>query len=121
MIPQLSQSLIDEFNLVKIYREIDDTGLISDRPEYGFRDFNPETGHLLWFYENGSFGMAKQIYMNNDYRHFWWGYAGSINFQTENEVRNHLYHLRASIKKRIKEGKDRLARQKLIDMEKDFV
>lgn len=116
---QLSQSLIDEFNLVKIYREIDK--LVFDRPEYGFRDFIPETGHLLWFYENGSFGMAKQIYMNNDYSHFWWGYAGSINFQTENEVRNHLYHLRASIKKRIKEGKERIARQKLINMEKDFV
>lgn len=119
MITQLSQSLIDEFNLVKIDREVDE--LVGERPEYGFRDFSPETGHLLWFYENGSFGMAKQIYMNNDYYHFWWGYAGSINFQTENEVRNHLYHLRASIKKRIKEGKERLARQKLINMQKDFV
>ena len=117
---QLSQSLIDEFNLVKIDREVDNV-LFSDRPEYGFRDFSPETGHLLWFYENGSIGMAKQIYMNTDYSHFWWGYAGSINFQTENEVRNHLYHLRASIKKRIKEGKERIARQKLINMEKDFV
>lgn len=94
----LSQSLIDELNLVKL-RDRD------SYPEYGFSDFIPESGHLLWFYENGSFGMAKQIYMNTDYSHFWWGYTGSLNFQTENEVRNHLYHLRTSIKKRIKEGK----------------
>lgn len=113
---QLSQSLIDELNLVKVEYDKD-----TKRTEYVFRDFRPESGHLLWLYENGSFGMAKQIYMNNDYSHFWWGYAGSINFQTENEVRNHLYHLRASIKKRIKEGKERLARQKLINMQKDFV
>ena len=53
MITQLSQSLIDEFNLVKIDREVDE--LVGERPEYGFRDFSPETGHLLWFYENGSF------------------------------------------------------------------
>lgn len=121
MIAQLSQSLIDEFNLVKIEYDESSGRNVCDRPEYGFRDFSPDSGHLLWFYENGSFGMAKQIYMNNDYSHFWWGYAGSINFQTENEVRNHLYHLRASIKKRIKEGKERLARQKLINMQKDFV
>lgn len=116
MIAQLSQSLIDEFNLVKIDYDSD-----IDPPEYGFSAFVPDSGHLLWFYDNGSFGMAKQIYMNNDETHFWWGYAGSINFQTENEVRNHLYHLRASIKKIIKEGKERVARQKFIKMEKDFV
>lgn len=116
MIAQLSQSLIDELNLVKVDYDPD-----TDRPEYGFRDLLPETGHLLWFYDNGSFGMAKQIYMNNDENHFWWGYAGSINFQTENEVRNHLYHLRTSIKKRIKEGKERIARRKLINMQRDFV
>ena len=116
MIAQLSQSLIDELNLVKMDYDPD-----TDRPEYGFRDFIPDSGHLLWFYENGSFGMAKQIYMNNDDTHYWWGYAGSINFQTENEVRNHLYHLRASIKKRIKEGKERIARRKLINMQRDFV
>lgn len=113
---QLSQSLIDELNLVKINYDTD-----TDRLEYGFRDFTPDSGHLLWFYENGSFGMAKQIYMNNDDTHFWWGYAGSINFQTENEVRNHLYHLRTSIKKRIKEGKERITRRKLMKMQKDFV
>ena len=116
MIAQLSQSLIDELNLVKMDYDPD-----TDRPEYGFRDFTPDSGHLLWFYENGSFGMAKQIYMNNDDTHYWWGYAGSINFQTENEVRNHLYHLRTSIKKRIKEGKERIARRKLINMQRDFV
>lgn len=116
MIAQLSQSLIDELNLVKMDYDPD-----TDRPEYGFRDFTPESGHLLWFYENGSFGMAKQIYMNNDDTHYWWGYAGSINFQTENEVRNHLYHLRTSIKKRIKEGKERIAFRKLIKMQRDFV
>ena len=118
---QLSQSIIDEFNLVKIDSD-ESRGLgVCGRPEYGFGAFTPDSGHLLWFYENGSFGMAKQIYMNNDETHFWWGYAGSINFQTENEVRNHLYHLRASIKKRIKEGKERVARRKLINMQKDFV
>ena len=85
---QLTQSLIDELKLVKL---CDRDGY----PEYAFSDFIPESGHLLWFYENGSFGMAKQIYMNTDDTHFWWGYTGSINFQTENEVRNHLYHLRA--------------------------
>lgn len=98
MLAQLSQSLIDELNLVKI-----DYG--PERgypPEYGFRDFIPKSGHLLWLYEDGSFGMAKQIYMNNDDTHFWWGYTGSINSQTENEVRNHLYHLKISIKKKVK-------------------
>lgn len=55
-----------------------------------------------FYQQDGSFGMAKQIYMNNDDTHFWWGYTGSINFQTENEVRNHLYHLRTSIKKKAK-------------------
>lgn len=113
---QLSQSLIDELNLVKIDYDPD-----TDRLEYGFRDFSPDSGHLLWFYENGSFGLAKQIYMNNDYSHFWWGYAGSVNFQTENEVRNHLYHLRSSIQKIIKEGKERIALRKLIQMQRDFV
>lgn len=114
----LSQSLIDEFNLVKM-----DYGPEKGDypPEYAFRDFPPGTGHLLWLYEDGSFGMAKQIYMNTDDTHFWWGYAGSINFQTENEVRNHLYHLRTSIKKRIKEGKERIAHRKLIQMQRDFV
>ena len=92
----LSQSLIDELNLVKI-----DCGTNTNITEYGFRDFSPYSGHLLWLYENGSFGMAKHIYMNNYDTYFLWGYAGSVNFQTENEVRNHLYHLRASIKKRI--------------------
>ena len=116
MIAQLSQSLIDELNLVKMDYDPD-----TDRPEYGFRDFIPDSGHLLWFYENGSFGMAKQIYMNNDDTHYWWGYAGSINFQTENEVRTHLYHLRSSIKKRIKEGKERIAHRKLMKMQRDFV
>jgi len=113
---QLSQSLIDKLNLVKIDYDTD-----TDRLEYGFSDFIPESGHLLWFYDNGSFGMAKQIYMNNDDTHYWWGYAGSINFQTENEVRNHLYHLRTSIKKRIKEGKERIAHRKLMKMQRDFV
>lgn len=118
MIAQLSQSLIDELNLVKIEYDPEK----GDYPhEYGFRDFIPESGHLLWLYEDGSFGMAKQIYMNNDNTHFWWGYTGSINSQTENEVRNHLYHLRTSIKKRIKEGKERIARRKLMKMQKDFV
>lgn len=110
---QLTQSLIDELNLVKL----------RDRygyPEYAFSDFLPESGHLLWLYNNGRFGMAKQIYMNNDDSHFWWGYAGSIHFQTENEVRNHLYHLRASIKKKIKEGKERIVKQKLRKIQKDF-
>lgn len=118
MIKELSQYLIDELNLVKMDYAPEKGDY---RPEYGFRDFTPESGHLLWFYENGSFGMAKQIYMNNDDSHFWWGYAGSVNFQSENEVRNHLYHLRTSIKKRIKEGKERIASRKLIKMQKDFV
>lgn len=117
MIAQLSQSLIDELNLVKIDYDTD-----TDRLEYGFRDFIPKSGHLLWLYEDGSFGMAKQIiYMNNDDTHFWWGYTGAINSQTENEVRNHLYHLRTSIKKRIKECKERIVRRKLMKMQKDFV
>ena len=111
---QLSQSLIDELNLVKL-RDRD------GYPEYAFSDFIPEFGHLLWFYENGSFGMAKQIYMNTDDNHFWWGYTGAVNFQTENEVRNHLYHLRSSIQKIIKEGKERIAHRKLMKMQKDFV
>ena len=59
--------------------------------------------------------------MNNDDTHFWLGYAGAINFKTENEVRNQLHHLRASIKKKIKEGKERVARRKIIKMQKDFV
>lgn len=111
---QLTQSLIDELKLVKL---CDRDGY----PEYAFRDFTPESGHLLWFYENGSFGMAKQIYMNTDDTHFWWGYTGSINFQTENEVRNHLYHLRTSIKKRIKEGKERITHRKLMKKQRDFI
>lgn len=114
---QLSQSLIDEFNLV----EIDDPEKDNYRPEYKFIDFVPDSGHLLWFYADGSIGMAKQVYMNNDDTHFWWGYAGAINFHTDNEVRNQLHHLRASIKKRIKEGKERVARRKIIKMQKDFV
>lgn len=112
----LSQSLIDELNLVKIDYDTD-----TYRLEYGFRDFIPDSGHLLWLYDNGSFGLAKQIYMNNDYSHFWWGYDGSVNFQTENEVRNHLYHLRSSIQKIIKEGKEKIALRKLIQMQRDFV
>ena len=115
---ELSQSLIDELNLIKI--EYDENSGYSF-PEYGFSDLTPDSGHLLWFYENGSFGMAKQIYMNNDETHFWWGYAGSINFQTESEVRNHLYHLRATIKKKIQEGKEYIRQRKLIKMEMDFV
>lgn len=100
MIAQLSQSLIDELNLVKIEYDPEKGDY---PPEYGFRDFIPESGHLLWLYEDGSFGMAKQIiYMNNDDTHFWWGYTVLINSQTENEVRNHLYHLRTSIKKKAK-------------------
>lgn len=118
MIAQLSQSLIDELNLVKMDYDPEKGDY---PPEYGFRDFIPESGHLLWLYEDGSFGMAKQIYMNNDDTHFWWGYASSINSQTENEVRNHLYHLRTSIKKRIKEGKERIAHRKLMKMQRDFV
>ena len=110
----LSQTLIDEFNLVKL-RDLD------GYPEYGFRDFSPDFGHLLWLYENESFGMAKHIYMNNYDTYFWWGYAGSVNFQTENEVRNHLYHLRSSIQKIIKEGKEKIALRKLIQMQRDFV
>ena len=43
----LSQSLIDEFNLVKI-----DCGTNTNITEYGFRDFSPDSGHLLWLYEN---------------------------------------------------------------------
>ena len=113
---QLSQTLINELNLVKI-----DCGTNTNSTEYGFRDFSPDSGHLLWLYENGSFGLAKQIYMNNYDTYFWWGYDGSVNFQTENEVRNHLYHLRTSIKKRIKEGKERIALRKLIQMQRDFV
>lgn len=62
---QLSQSLIDELNLVKL-RDRD------GYPEYAFRDFSQDYGHLLWLYENGSFGMAKQIYMNNYDTYFWW-------------------------------------------------
>lgn len=117
MIEQLSQSLIDELNLVKI-----DNDTNTNRTVYGFSDLTQKFGHLLWIYDNGSFGMAKQIiYMNNDDTHFWWGYTGLINSQTENEVRNHLYHLRTSIKKRIKEGKERIARRKLMKMQKDFV
>lgn len=114
MIAQLSQSLIDKFNLVKIEND----GYL---PEYGFRDFVPASGHLLWFYESGSFGMAKNIYMNNSDNHFWWGYGGSITFTTENEVRNQLSHLRTSIKKKIKEGKERVTRRKLIKMQRDFI
>lgn len=117
MIAQLSQSLIDEFNLVKMDYDPENGDY---RPEYGFKDFVPDSGHLLWFYENGSFGMAKHIYMNHDDTHFWWGYTASINFQTENEVRNHLYHLRESIKKTIKEGKEFINKRKLIKMQKDF-
>lgn len=116
MIEQLSQSLIDELNLVKI-----DNDTNTDRTVYGFSDLTQKFGHLLWIYDNGSFGMAKQIHINNNKNDFWWSYIGSINFQTENEVRNHLYHLRTSIKKRIKEGKERIARLKLIKMQKDFV
>ena len=62
MIAQLSQSLIDELNLVKMDYDPEKGDY---HPEYGFRDFIPESGHLLWLYEDGSFGMAKQIYMNN--------------------------------------------------------
>ena len=118
MIEQLSQSLIDEFNLVKM-----DYGPEKDnyRPEYRFRDFVPDSGHLLWCYDDGSVGIAKQIYMNNDDTHFWWGYVGAINLQTENEIRNHLYHLRASIKKKIKQGKENVSKRKLIKMQRDFI
>lgn len=119
MIAQLSQSLIDELNLVKIEYDPEKGDY---PPEYGFRDFIPKSGgHLLWLYENGSFGLAKQIYMNNYDTYFWWGYDGSVNFQTENEVRNHLYHLRSSIQKIIKEGKEKIALRKLIQMQRDFV
>lgn len=65
MIAQLSQSLIDELNLVKIDYD-PERGY---PPEYAFRDFIPKSGHLLWLYEDGSFEMAKQIYMNNDDTH----------------------------------------------------
>lgn len=114
MTPELSQSLIDEFNLVKIDHDPEE----SHKPEYGFRDFITDSGHLLWLNDNGSFGMAMEIYMyNNDTLR----YSGSITLTTENEVRSQLYYLRATIKKRIKEGKERIARQKLINMQKDFV
>lgn len=115
MIPELSQSLIDEFNLVKIYHDPEK----SIKPEYGFRDFVPDSGHLLWLNNNGSFGMAMEIYMSSDDT-FWWRYSGSITLTTENEVRNQLYYLRASIKKRIKECKERISLRKLIKMQEDF-
>lgn len=51
----------DGFNLVKL-----------DCDEYEFRDLDSYSGHLLWLDENGSFGMANQIYMYNDDTHFWW-------------------------------------------------
>lgn len=64
--------------------------------------------------------MAMEIYMYSDDT-FWWRYSGSITLTTEHEVRNQLYHLRASIKKRIKEGKERIARRKLNKIEMDFI
>ena len=115
MIPKLSQSLIDEFNLVKL----DYDPKCDYPPEYGFRDFVPDSGHLLWINNNGSFGMAMEIYMSSDDT-FWWRYSGSITLTTENEVRNQLYYLRASIKKRIKEGKERILLRKLIKIQEDF-
>lgn len=112
---ELSQSLIDELNLVKL------CGRNDDYPEYAFSDLTPDSGHLLWIYDNGSFGMANNIYMNHSDTHYWWGYGGSIDFQTESEVRNHLYHLRTTIKKKIQEGKEYIRQRKLIKMEMDFV
>jgi len=112
---ELSQSLIDELNLI----QIENCGY--SFPEYGFSDLTPANGHLLWIYDNGSFGMANNIYMNHSDTHYWWGYGGSIDFQTESEVRNHLYHLRATIKKKIQEGKEYIRQRKLIKMEMDFV
>lgn len=115
---ELSQSLIDELNLIKIEYDENRGYCFS---EYGFSDLTPDSGHLLWIYDNGSFGMANNIYMNHSDTHYWWGYGGSIDFQTESEVRNHLYHLRATIKKKIQEGKEYIRQRKLIKMEMDFV
>lgn len=57
MIAQLSQSLIDELNLVKIEYDPEK----GDYPhEYGFRDFIPESGHLLWLYEDGKTNLYEQ-------------------------------------------------------------
>ena len=116
MTPELSQSLIDEFNLVKIYHDTEN----GYPPEYGFSDFVPNSGHLLWLNDDGSFGMAREIKMYSDDT-FWWRYIGSITLTTETKVRNQLYHLRASIKKRIKEGKERIAQRKLNKIEMDFI
>lgn len=118
MIKELSQSLIDELNLVKLDNYNPEKGYFT--LEYGFRDLVPESGHLLWLYHNGSFGMAERILMFYDDTHFCWRYGGSTIFTTENDVRNHLYHLRDSIKKRIKECKENITRRKLIKIQQDF-
>lgn len=113
MFKKIPKSLIEKYNLVVVVNK--------KKLEYGFSDLTPANGHLLWIYDNGSFGMANNIYMNHSDTHYWWGYGGSIDFQTESEVRNHLYHLRATIKKKIQEGKEYIRQRKLIKMEMDFV
>ena len=114
MTPELSQSLIDEFNLVKVENNSDNL------PTYGFREFAPESGYLLWL-ECGAYKMARYIALNTDDTHYWLTYCDTITLSNENEVRNQLYHLRASIKKRIKEGKEKIVRQKINKIEMDFV
>lgn len=117
MISELSKSIMEEFNLEKI--EIN-TGecVITD---YKFKDLIQETGHLMWPYRDGKFGLARDIYFNNNDSYYWWGYTGSIVLSDENQIRKHLSHIRSSIGKKIKKFKKTLVKKKLSKMENDFV
>ena len=114
---KLPKSIIEEFNLEKLEYNTSE-GVITD---YKFKDFIQESGHLIWPYRDGTFGLAKDIYFNNNDTYYWWGYIGSIELSDENQIREHLSNLRYSIGKNIKKFKKKLVQKKLSKMENDFV
>ena len=116
MISELSKSIMEEFNLEKIEYNTSE-GVIID---YKFKDFIQETGHLMWPYNCGKFGLARDIYFNNTDSYYWFCYIGSIELSDENQIRKHLSHIRSSIGKKIKKFKKTLVKKKLYKMESDF-
>ena len=113
-----SKSLMEEFNLEKIEYKTSEGILLVD---YKFKDYSQQSGHLMWPYRDGIFGLAKYIYFNHTGSNYRWGYVGSIELSDENQIRHHLSYLRTSIINEIKNFKKTLLNNKLSKMKNDFV
>lgn len=68
----------------------------------------------MWPYRDGKFGLARDIYFNNNDSYYWWGYIGSIELSDENQIRKHLSNLRYSIGEKIKNFKKNASKEEII-------